>query len=367
MIETQRISARQMFFAIWAATYGGGLYYICLIYSKTGRDTTFSYISGDIILILMGLVVWYLSKSFPGYTIIQILEKHAGRITGTIFAAIYLFISIALVALLTRLITGLVGAFFLPNTPGWFPILMILLLALYIAAKGIEVQARLFVIVIPVLVSLWFISTSIGFINQFDFSNLLPVFESSPAQLISGGYLNIAPLCESILALLVFTASLRNPSQSRGSIIMGMAMGAVIIPMATVFITIGMLGVELASRVSYHGVNITLIISVGEFIQGVEVLLLFTYEVVAIIKATIHIYCAWMTASHLLNDRFRRAILATIGIIAYIATISIDSFNRAFFYYRLLSEYVVFPFVALTLILTLILVAAGNKKRNYLG
>jgi spore germination protein (amino acid permease) len=368
VIETQRISARQIFFVIWAATYGGGVYYACLIISKAGRDIFFSYITGGIILILMGLAVWHLSKSFPGYTIIQILEQHAGGITGTIFAVIYIFISIALVALLIRLVTGLVGAFFLINTPGWFPILMILLLALYIAAKGIEVQTRLFVMVMPVLVSLWFITTSIGFINnQFDFSNLLPIFESSPAQLISGGYLFIAPVCESILALLLFTASLRNPSQSRGSIIMALAMGAVIISMATDFITIGMLGVELASRVSYHGLNITLIVSVGEFIQGIEVLLLVALEVGAIIKATIHIYCAWMTASHLLNDRFRRAILAAIGIIAYIATISIDSFNRAFFYYRILSEYVVFPFVALTLILTLILVAAGNKKRNYLG
>jgi spore germination protein (amino acid permease) len=305
MIETQRISARQMFFVIWVATYGGGVYYTCLIISKAGRDIFFSIIPGGIILILMALAVWYLSKSFPGYTIIQILEKHAGGIIGTIFAVIYLFILIALVALLTRLVTGLVGAFFLINTPGWFPILMILLLALYIAAKGIEVQARLFVVVMPVLVSLWFITTSIG-INQFDFSNLLPIFESSPAQFISGGYLFIAPLCEPILALLVFTASLRNPSQSRGSIIMAIAVGTIIIPLATVLITIGMLGVELASRISYQGVNITLIISVGEFIQGIEVLLLFAYEVVAIIKATIHIYCAWMTASHLLNDRFRR-------------------------------------------------------------
>ena len=180
--NSDRITSLQMFILIVSTINAIELLILPrALVSSVGQDGWVVLIGGHLLSAIAVFFIVKLGLLFPHET----LAEYAPRILGKYIGIPLVLIAAMSWALLTARIVRQFADFIqliLPQTPIETIIVTTLMVAAYIARNGIEPIARVLEIVFPIFIGILGFLTIVAMF-EIDFTNLLPIFQSSPKKL----------------------------------------------------------------------------------------------------------------------------------------------------------------------------------------
>ena len=239
------------------------------LFKSAGVDAYFSVIIGGILGIL-NLFIFIYIFSYKEETsirdkIIILFGKKFGFIINSIICI--LFFTISLFSMY-NLINFIVSQF-LAETPMLIIGIIFSLVIIYINIKGIEVMSRVILIIIIINISLFLIAV-LGLIPHLDFYNLKPILEFGIKRPLIGSLyvltMNIAPIY--LLLIIPKNNIIQNDKINKWLIISYII--SIIIIFTALVLTLGTLGIHLASIYQYPGYIVLKRINLFNFLDRIE-------------------------------------------------------------------------------------------------
>lgn len=361
-MKKETISPIQIIYFMISAGYGSQIYLHSKTFALVGRGTWIAEASAGIVIIILSLVFLYIAKVYPGYTIFEILEITTGNFIGKVFGIFHILLMSILSALFIRLFAGMIQTFVLHFTPLWFIVGAVYLLAAIIASGSFEKLARINIILTILFLAIFFMGLGLGYAINFESTNIFPIFESNLANFADAAYITLGGHGEVLLFFMVMMAAISKPSKSFGTVLIGSIYADIVITIAVLLTIPGIVSPQQASRIAYAGVNSAQIISIGRFVQGLELFVFITYEILAVLKGAINLNSSWIVASHISGGRHPKLILITLTVASYILCLNITSINAAYHYSIFAARFFVVPFIGVVLLTSLLSVLIKGKK-----
>ena len=239
------------------------------IIKSAGVDAYLSIIIAGIIGIFIVLTFFVMFDYEPDLPISLKFKKVFGPYLGTIFNVITMIIILSMGISAMFNLTTFITSQFLKNTPPLIVGLSFSFLIIYVNFKGIETLSRTCLILLSICITLYVISL-FGLIPQFEMSNIKPFLEYGLERPFVGAIYNLLfNLLPIYLLLVIPKNSIVNKEKYRKYIWFFYVL-SIIIKLALVLVTIGVLGIHLASIYQYPEYIVVKRASLFNFIDRIE-------------------------------------------------------------------------------------------------
>ena len=363
-MERGKITSFQLFCLIALFIFGS----TSLLQSITaaGRDSWISHIIAIFAGVFVGLIITTLAVRFPNQTIIQYTQELFGSIAGKIIGIMYLWYFLHLGALVLRNYGEFFTNMVLPETPMWFINLTFALVVAYMAAKGIEVIARVGELFLPALAILSII-TSVLISMSGDIvvaSNLKPVLEHGLTKVIQGAVpIASFPFMEIILFSMFFPFT-NIITKSKNATLAGILFSGLFLTIILVQ-NIAVFGDYLAT-LTFPRYYVVRIISVGGFVERIEPIILAIWLMGGLIKIGICFYAFTLGLSQITGMKNDKALIIPTAVLMVVLSILIydNTFEQLNFAVNIYPVYA-FPFqVGLPMLMLVIAVVRGKGGKQ---
>lgn len=142
-------------------------------------------LAGGLVAIVTALIHGAIIRLKPRKQYFEILCDALTKPIAYIIGLIYVIYLIGFIGLLTRIFSEVIKVYLLINTPLEVINISVLATSIYLARKGIEVLGRMMQFVFPFVVTITVFIFALSF-TRSDFTNLLPVFEITPTEILKG-------------------------------------------------------------------------------------------------------------------------------------------------------------------------------------
>jgi spore germination protein KB len=249
--------------------------------------------------------VWlYLSKHYPGQSLIQISVKVLGKWVGGLVSALYILCFIQVAAWTTRILSDFIHINLMPRTPISVFNLMVLFVCAYAVVKGIESIAMVSELAVPYIFLAFWIPFLI-MIREWDWQNFkIPYTLDLWNTIASTKYSLAFPFMETVSLMMIFPYVQR---KLKTSFLMGIASVGVILSIYT-FCTIGILGVNRGSHLIYPVYVIFREMQYSGFIEHLEAIIATNILLLVCLKLSVLFYCAVSGVCQLFHVKRRSAV-----------------------------------------------------------
>ncbi len=249
---------------------------------------------------------------FHGKDLFEILEILFGKIGGRVIALFYLWYSFHLGALVTRNFGEFMNVVAMTRTPMIVPMIAVGLLAVFAVRMGIDVIGKTSAYILPIILTIIGVVLLLA-IPEMRVGNLKPFLGTDISILLKSSFSSFSfPFAESVLFLGVFS-TLKSKKSSYKVYFTGLSIAGVIIIYITIrnTLVLGDIGNSFyfPSYVAVSG------ISIGEFVQRIEVSVAFALAVGSFIKISICLYVAANIFAKIFNLKDYRAMVLQLGLI----------------------------------------------------
>jgi spore germination protein KB len=280
--------------------------------------------------IILFWVYYSLYRLYPNDTIITYMKKIMGTYAGSLIGIAYVLYFVYIAARVLRDFSSLLGAYTYIFTPIKITSLMMILVIMYVVNKGIVAISRTSEIYIWVLsiIGLFgniFILSS----NIIDVQRITPVLENGWKPLFQTVFplTTTVPFGEMIVFTMIFPYAVKSKDVLRAGL-GGMVFSGVLLAW-TIALYILVLGVDVASRSPFPLLQLVGRISVGDFIQRLDVLALLTLFMGIFFKVTTFFYAAAIGITEIFPIKSKWLIVIVIGAIIYMYSLEMaDSFSE---------------------------------------
>ncbi|MBM7659871.1 spore germination protein KB [Bacillus mesophilus] len=313
--ETVYISPRQFSILTSLFVVGSAVLFIPTILVGAAKQD--AWISGLLGILFGILLAWFygnLSKIDPDKSYIQLCMFSFGKWGGGLIAILTFTFHIILSCLLLFDIGDFLLTHILIGTPiEVIYYMFILAVVVYSTRLGIEPIARSAEIFFPWLFML-FILISLFLLPQIQGINILPVFEDGILPILNGTYFFIGfPFVEMIL-LLMITPHIYDKTKITSSFINGVVLGSFIL-FVLVVMCILVLGPGFSMRNEFPIYVLGKKVSIGNFLERVEVIIAIIWFLSIYFKLTIVSYSFLVGLSQLLNMKDYRPLTFPFAVL----------------------------------------------------
>lgn len=326
------------------------------------NDAWIAGIMGGIMCIPMLLIYSRILSLFQGKDLFDILNITLGKVLGKIIAVIYIWYAFHLGALVLRNYGEFMNTVAMPETPMFVTMFCLELVCIIAVRLGIEVLGRTTMYFIPILFFILVIVQILG-ISQLHFNYIKPIFGNGLSQIIKGGFSAFSfPFAETVLFIGVFS-SLKTKKSHAKVYLLGILISAPIIIITTTR-NILMLGNMLGSFhfPSYEAVSK---ISIGDFIQRIEVTDSFVFVYGIFIKSSICLLVACKGIAKMFNLKDYRSIVIQTGLLMiYFSYIVYDNIMEMRYWAFKVYPYYAFPMQVILPIIIWILAEVKARKNK---
>lgn len=335
-IDRGKISSLQFMF-LTAGFIQGSVNFIAFADSLTHHDSWLAILSAYFISIPFVLSYVFLSKRFPGKSLVQINAIIYGPYLGPLISILYIAFFLLLLSFNLIEIANYYNTFIMTETPVPVFVIIFVLACAYAVRHGIEVMARVSFTLL--LYGVFVVTTTFALLlKDMDFSNFLPILEIPLKTFIQGTHIMVAiPFCD-IVALLMVMPSLNNYKKIAKYTLWGLTISASLLFLIAVRNT-AVLGPTALILVSASMQSIRLI-DIGNFLTRVDLLIAFGIAIALFLKISILYYAVVMGISQVLRLRSYLPLILPLGSIAIILAMiafesSIYEFNYALRYHAI--------------------------------
>lgn len=315
-MEKQLISSRQFTIIVILYTVGTGILIIpASIASEVQQDAWIVATIGTLLSLLLIKLYIILSNKMANLSLVEVSEKFLGSFVGKFISLCFVVLTLLSSGELLYFIGNFLQTEVMPETPPVVFAILFNFIILFAAYQGIEVFARTLEILFPIflfifIIFLFFVSP------QIDIKNIQPVFEVSIPPLIYSvlhfmGLFSF-PL---IVLLMIFPSNINNLQSGKKGFYMGTIFGGFIIT-AFIALSILVLGVTNTSLRTFPSYTLAQKMSVGNFLQRIEIIMAFMWMVTIFVRAFMYFYASLIGISQILKLKDHRSLILPLGMVA---------------------------------------------------
>ncbi|MBA4494294.1 GerAB/ArcD/ProY family transporter [Paenactinomyces guangxiensis] len=221
---------------------------------KTGTpDGWISVLLGGVIAMVVGIMIAKLCRRFPGKTFYQFSREITGKWLGGLFNLIMVIYFTLVAGLEARGMSEVTKLFLLPQTAGEATILTFMFVGMYLITAGINPIVRLFQILLPITVIIFFVLLGISF-QVFEINNLRPVMGLGISPVLKG--LSVTALSYiGFEIMLVLNAFMKEPNKAVQAIVLG-TLTPIFMYIIIVAIVVGSFGVDEVTTYTWPTVSL---------------------------------------------------------------------------------------------------------------
>ncbi|MCT8138352.1 GerAB/ArcD/ProY family transporter [Anaerobacillus sp. CMMVII] len=165
-------------------------------------DSWMAVLLAGVVIQMLILLFWKLSKRFPSSSFFDILPKVFGRSIGKLLIGFYMIYFLLVVSLIFILFNSIIDIWAFPQTPNWIFLVMLGILVYYLVIENLRIIARFHTLVSVFLLSIVLLTLPVY--TQVDIRYIMPVFNSGFTNFLSGGKEAIFSLLGFELVLFLF-------------------------------------------------------------------------------------------------------------------------------------------------------------------
>ncbi len=312
MIERGKISGSQMAIMMNPSIFATVLLLVPAITAKHAeQDMWLSPIWSSLSGFLAVFLAYKLNKLFPQNTLIEYSELILGKVLGKILGAVYLFFYLHLAGIIVREYGEFVSGTFLPHTPMLFIFGTMILVCAFAVYGGLEVMGRCSEIIVPVML-LFYLLIFFMLLKDFHIQNMFPLMENGITPSIIGSIVPQSWFSEYIL-ISFFLPYLAD--QEKGLKWGMLSVTSVMFFMVLTNFTSLLLFGKLTSRLTYPVMIATQYISIAQFLEHLESIVMAIWVAGTFIKITVFYYVVVLGTAQWLKLSDFRPIVFPIGLL----------------------------------------------------
>lgn len=315
-MKKQLINSRQYTIIVILYTAGTGILIIpASLVSEVQQDAWIVATIGTLLSLLLIKLYIILSNKMANLTLVEVSEKFLGSFIGKVISLSFILLTLLSSGELLYFIGNFLQTEVMPETPPVVFAILFNFIILFAAYQGLEVFARTLEILFPIflfifIIFLFFVSP------QIDIKNVQPVLEVSIPPLIYSvlhfmGLFSF-PL---IVLLMIFPSAINNLQSGKKGFYIGTLVGGFIIT-AFIALSILVLGVTNTSLRTFPSYTLAQKISVGNFLQRIEIIMAFMWMVTIFVRAFLYFYASLIGISQMLKLQDHRPLILPLGTIS---------------------------------------------------
>ncbi|NRD77001.1 endospore germination permease [Bacillus sp. BRMEA1] len=359
-----KISGTQIFWMLFTLEVGNSL---LLTISSTIRvakqDAWISMMIAGIAGIAISLLATSVSSLYPGQTIIEYSQTILGKWPGKLIMIPFFIQWYSVIGLIVREFGDFIITALFQQTPLWVIVFTVmLLLVLIIYQGGIEGIGRLSEIVGPMVLLMVTVLIFLD-IKDMDWHQMLPIYQDSGLSVIlKASYTPMASFFGESVMMTMFVYFMDQPNQASSRAMWGIGTAVFMVTIGTLAV-IFTFGPALPSSLLYPFYELSRYISVMEFIQNVDILIVIIWYFSIFVKLALYMFIASYGTAQWFHLKDWRKVAWFLAPISFIVAMSIKNINIfAQYYDKFFWLPYVFPINMIGIPLLLLIVGWVRKK-----
>lgn len=314
-MDKQIISARQFTIITLLFSIGTAILIIpASMAQDVKQDAWIAATVGVVLSLLLVKVYITLGKTTASLSFIKANEKILGKIIGKLMSIGFILFTALSVAELLYFIGKFMQSEVMPETPTFAFAFLFILIIMYATYLGLEVFARSAEILFPLFLFI-FVVFVICISPQIDIRNIQPVFEE-PARSILYSILMFMSVFSfpMVVLLMIFPSAVNVQKSAQKGFYIGTVLGGMVLIIVITLSTL-VLGAKNTSLQTFPSYELAQSISIGNFLQRIEIIMTFMWITTIYIRIFIYFYATVVGLGQLLNLKSYRPLILPLGMI----------------------------------------------------
>ncbi|MBN3554841.1 GerAB/ArcD/ProY family transporter [Fictibacillus nanhaiensis] len=323
-MKTIKIDVQQYFIIIVLFELGSAI--LVGLGMDAGRDAWIAILLGMICGMFLFLGYYFLYKQFPEQSLTQYVEILFGKYVGKLFAFLYLMYFMYLAARVLRDFGSLLLSAVFVQTPIIVVNALMIATIVYVLKLGFEVLVRTGEIIFSLVVLLGVIlAVLVLSADLMKYNYLLPVLGQGFLPVLKAAFpvTPTFPFGEMVVFTMLFPY-LKTTKQTKALTVglIAILLSGVILSV-TVAMDIAILGGHVATHVYFPLLAAVAKINLGEFIQRLDALVVFTLIIGGFFKISVLFYVAVKATQDIFGVKDEKKLIGPIGIVLILSSIVI--------------------------------------------
>ncbi|SDW46411.1 endospore germination permease [Paenibacillus sp. CF384] len=325
-----------------------------------GRDMWATPILAGVFACLIVVLMYALHLRYPNETFIEYIESILGRYLGKSLALIYVVSIIYTNAMVLRQYGEFIATTFLIQTPMIVIVTCMMMVCAYALYMGIEAWTRAAQLLIPIALAIILVMLII-MTPDMSLKEMYPIMEYGPFPLLRGSILPASWFSQYfIISTFLPYVTKKSGEKLKWSLI---SVASVTITMVLINLSILFMFGNLSKAFNYPFLVAVRYISLSDFLEHIEALLMATWLIGIFIKVTVNFYGSVLWTAQWLKLPNYRTIIAPIGLLVILVSIWCAP-NYQMLRVILNSSVPVYTFLMQLLVPALLLLIAILKRRK---
>ncbi|GGD93368.1 GerAB/ArcD/ProY family transporter [Paenibacillus nasutitermitis] len=279
-----------------------------------GRDMWMTPIVSSLVGYFLIWLVIRLYRISPWGTFTGLLEWVLGKTPGKICGILFVLFQLHILSIVIHDYGDFIVSNFFVKTPMIMISGSMMLLSIWVLKAGIEVLARCAQLFTPFILFFLLLALLLS-MPSFDPSNVLPVFENGLPPILKGSLVVDGWFCQMFLIVYILPQVKDDKKIMKWGLVSITVVGVV---MCLTNLSVLMLQSDAAAIYSYSVFMAARYISLSDFLEHVEVMVLLVWVFGAFIKISVFLYALTLSTAQTLGLSNHKAIVVPLGLLVLI-------------------------------------------------
>ena len=307
--------------------------------------------------VILGFIIIKLALKFKDKTIVEYSKEIVGNKLGTIIGLLYCIFFLQLTSIIIGEFVELLAGPFYPSTPLWFFAITIVMVASYVAYKGLGIIGRVADVIMP-LYLIAIVMFPLLNIPNMDLSNVKPVLAKGIMPIIEGSKTGTIWYGELSVSLIIFPF-LKKPKNGYKITIVAIISISLILTISAITL-VAVFGDEIESLTNPY-LELVRYIKISNSFERPESFLLFIWTSSLVIKIAVFFYCAVSCLSQVFKIKEKLHVVIATAI--FLVILSLLTMRSSAFLQFLIAEILVIPYFIMQCVIPLILLISAKIKK----
>ncbi|WP_036746863.1 GerAB/ArcD/ProY family transporter [Paenibacillus sp. UNC451MF] len=288
-----------------------------IVVQFTNQDSWISIAIASFVGIGVAFVIGLICRQNSTMPFVDWLSQRLGTKVGMGIGILLTYYYFNTTLIIIREFVNFLAENVLTKTPIYVLLIVTMAVVMYAVGSGIEVIARINMIVFILSVAFLFI-TAILLIKDVHPKFLFPVWDHSFSKIVQGSFIPFSWLSEVSILLLIAPFLTHSAEAGKvgmwGIIFTGAELGLIVVAAVTLF------GPRLVSLMAYPTFNVIGIIQLGSFMERIDILFISIWICLMYIKISIFMFGAFHCFIRTCRIRNEKPFLFSVGLFALLST-----------------------------------------------
>ncbi|QDQ02555.1 GerAB/ArcD/ProY family transporter [Lysinibacillus fusiformis] len=310
------ISARQFTIVVFLFSIGTSILIIpSMVTNANKQDAWIAAILGAVLSLLLVKLYISLGNRTPNSTFIEANEKILGKFIGKFTSVGFILLPLLSAGELFFFIGTFMHTETMPETPTIAFAILFSIIIIFATYLGVEVFARCAEILFPMFLFL-FVVFVICISPQIDVKNVQPILDTPTTSLLVGILFFMSTFSFPLVVLLmIFPAAINEQKSAQKGFYIGTIAGGIVLTVI-IALSILVLGATNTSHQSYPSYALAQNISIGNFLQRIEIIMAFMWIFTIFVRSYVYFYVSVKGLAQIFNIKDHRPLILPLGMIS---------------------------------------------------